>query len=191
MRTIFVPPEFPLNRRMRKAVRRGKLRVVREGGERLSLGGEMKREKRSEPVRIGRRGELLVQSRLLPHGIDSAPMTVDKGVDLIAFRMGSDNKVTESLSIQVKATAKLWDGRCYSWGMPQKSPADIIAFVAVDKIPERIWLFKYADLRKEVRGDWFDLYPESNRALWTVGKCESHLLENIVDELFPPFRARE
>ena len=39
MRTIFVSPEFPLNRRMRKAVRRGKLQVVREGGERLSLGG--------------------------------------------------------------------------------------------------------------------------------------------------------
>ena len=43
MQTIFVSPEFPLNRRMRKAVRRGKLRVVREGGERLSLGGEMSR----------------------------------------------------------------------------------------------------------------------------------------------------
>ena len=41
MQTIFVSPEFPLNRRMRRAVRRGKLRVVREGGERLSLGGGM------------------------------------------------------------------------------------------------------------------------------------------------------
>ena len=39
MKTIFVSPEFPLNRRMRKAVRRGKLQVVREGGEKLSLGG--------------------------------------------------------------------------------------------------------------------------------------------------------
>ena len=39
MTTIHVSPEFPLNRRMRKAVRRGKLRVVRVPGERLSLGG--------------------------------------------------------------------------------------------------------------------------------------------------------
>ena len=39
MQTIFVSPEFPLNRRMRRAVRRGKLQVVREGGERASLGG--------------------------------------------------------------------------------------------------------------------------------------------------------
>ena len=46
MQTIFVSPEFPLNRRMRRAVRRGKLRVVREGGERLSLGGGMAVEAR-------------------------------------------------------------------------------------------------------------------------------------------------
>ena len=39
MTTIHISPEFPLNRRMRKAVRRGKLRVVREGGERSELGG--------------------------------------------------------------------------------------------------------------------------------------------------------
>ena len=41
MRTIYVSPEFPLNRRMRKAVQRGKLQVVRMRGERLSLGGGM------------------------------------------------------------------------------------------------------------------------------------------------------
>ena len=46
MTTIHVPPEFPLNRQMRKAVRRGKLQVVREGGERLSLGGGMAVEAR-------------------------------------------------------------------------------------------------------------------------------------------------
>ena len=31
MRTIYVSPDFPLNRRMRKDIRRGKLQVVREG----------------------------------------------------------------------------------------------------------------------------------------------------------------
>ena len=39
MRTIFVSHDFPLNRRMRKAVQRGKLQVVREGGKRLTMGG--------------------------------------------------------------------------------------------------------------------------------------------------------
>ena len=46
MRTIYVSPEFPLNRRMRKDVRRGKLQVVREGGERSSLGGGIPSGKR-------------------------------------------------------------------------------------------------------------------------------------------------
>ena len=39
MRTIHVSPDFPLNRRMRRLVARGKLQVVRVGGESLSLGG--------------------------------------------------------------------------------------------------------------------------------------------------------
>ena len=39
MQTIHVSPDFPLNRRMRKAVRRGKLQVVREGGEESAGGG--------------------------------------------------------------------------------------------------------------------------------------------------------
>ena len=46
MRTIYVSPEFPLNRRMRKDIRRGKLQVVREGGERSSLGGGIPSGKR-------------------------------------------------------------------------------------------------------------------------------------------------
>ena len=39
MQVIHVSPDFPLNRRMRKAVRRGKLEVVREGGEDGGQGG--------------------------------------------------------------------------------------------------------------------------------------------------------
>ena len=39
MQTIHVSPDFPLNRRMRKAVRRGKLEVVREGEEKSAIGG--------------------------------------------------------------------------------------------------------------------------------------------------------
>ena len=41
MSMIFVSPDFPLNRRMRKAVQRGKLQAFRKGGERSALGGGM------------------------------------------------------------------------------------------------------------------------------------------------------
>jgi hypothetical protein len=43
-------------------------------------------------------GELLVQYELLRHGMDSAPMTTDSGVDLVAY---SPDKKT-SFTIQVK-----------------------------------------------------------------------------------------
>ena len=94
---------------------------------------------------------MLVQSRLLRYGIESSAMTLDYGIDLIALRMGHDNKITSVVSIQVKTTATLFkDGKQegYSWSFPRKSPADLIAFVAVDEIPERIWLFDYAKLRE-------------------------------------------
>ena len=55
MRTIYVSPEFPLNRQMRKDVRRGKLQVVREGGERSSLGGGIPSGKRRELRTTGSR----------------------------------------------------------------------------------------------------------------------------------------
>ena len=45
MQTIYVSPEFPLNRRMRKAVQRGKLKVACEGGENPSMGGGTPLEK--------------------------------------------------------------------------------------------------------------------------------------------------
>ena len=48
---------------------------------------------------IGRLGELLVQYELLRHGIDSAPMTTDTGIDLVAYSPGKKT----SFTIQVKA----------------------------------------------------------------------------------------
>ena len=50
MRTIHVSPDFPLSRRMRRLVARGKLEVARTRGESLSLGGEPGLESRREFV---------------------------------------------------------------------------------------------------------------------------------------------
>ena len=146
-------------------------------------------------LQIGRCGELLVQSRLLRYGIESSAMTVDYGIDLIALRMKRNNKITSTVSIQVKTTATLFkDGKQegYSWPFPRKSPADLIAFVAVDKIPERIWLFDYAELRKlrerrkKAEGSNFDLYTKAVRTPWTTENFKSHLLEELKDKLSPP-----
>ena len=50
-------------------------------------------------AQIGRCGELLVQYRLLKHGIESASMTTDAGIDLVAYAPRS----REAVTIQVKA----------------------------------------------------------------------------------------
>ena len=53
-------------------------------------------------AQIGRAGELLVQYRLLLLGIDSAPMTTDAGIDLVAYAPGHQHAWT----IQVKTNLR-------------------------------------------------------------------------------------
>ena len=146
-------------------------------------------------LQIGRCGELLVQSRLLRHGIESSCMTLDYGIDLIALPMKRDNKITSvfrdgAKMIQVKTTAKPYERgkqKYYWWWFPQQSPADLIAFVVVDKTPERIWLFDYAELRKQIHGNYFPLHTdESSEKHWTMENFKSHLLDDLEDKLSPP-----
>ncbi len=51
---------------------------------------------------IGRLGELLVQYKLLCKGIDSAPMTTDAGIDLLAYWPD----LQRSFTIQVKSKSR-------------------------------------------------------------------------------------
>src|SRR3954467_1894936 len=50
-------------------------------------------------LQIGRMGEMLVQYKLLQHGIDSAAMTTDVGVDLVVYAP----TCSRSFTMQVKA----------------------------------------------------------------------------------------
>jgi len=92
-------------------------------------------------AQIGRCGELLVQYRLLKHGIESASMTTDAGIDLVAYSPRSGQAVT----IQVKANLqpKPAGGRgkkLLSWDLRETSPAQMVALV--DLSTERVWLFR-------------------------------------------------
>ncbi len=53
-------------------------------------------------MQIGKAGELLVQYKLLLCGIESAPLTTDAGVDLVAFSTRRQDAVT----IQIKSNFK-------------------------------------------------------------------------------------
>ncbi|MGE4545392.1 MAG: hypothetical protein AB7D06_14920 [Pedobacter sp.] len=93
---------------------------------------------------IGRAGELLVQYELLKFGIESAPLTTDSGIDLVAFA-ANHNK---ALTIQVKANEKLKPGGgqgplALDWWLRVNSPAELVALV--DLSENRIWLFSHEE----------------------------------------------
>ncbi|MDE8347718.1 MAG: hypothetical protein POH28_16320 [Acidocella sp.] len=87
---------------------------------------------------IGKLGELLVQYRLLSFGIESAPMTTDSGIDLVAYSSSREKVFT----IQVKTNLKPKPGggkgkAALDWRVPQESPAQLFALVDLSK--DRIW----------------------------------------------------
>jgi hypothetical protein len=96
-------------------------------------------------AQIGKAGELLVQQKLLLHGIESAPLTTDSGIDLVAFSC----KQSAAITIQVKAnlTAKPGGGKGklhLGWWAPDDSPARLFAFVDLES--SRVWLIKKTEL---------------------------------------------
>jgi len=93
----------------------------------------------------GRLGELLVQYELLRHGIESAPMTTDTGVDLVAY----SNIRGRAFTIQVKANLapKPAGGKgppAVDWWVSEDCPAEIYAFADVST--RRVWLFTKQEL---------------------------------------------
>jgi hypothetical protein len=84
-------------------------------------------------AQIGRSGELLVQYRLLKHGIESALMTTDSGIDLVAYAPLDKKAVT----IQVKSNqqAKAVGGKgqkALNWFHLEISPAEMVALVDLE-----------------------------------------------------------
>ena len=92
---------------------------------------------------IGKCGELLVQYRLLTWGINTSSLTVDVGVDLVAF----DDAGQKIVKIQVKTTQIKKDS-WVEWSVEKNTSADYIACVDITR--ERFWLIKKEDFEKAV-----------------------------------------
>lgn len=142
-------------------------------------------------AQIGRSGELLVQYRLLRQGIDSAPLTVDTGIDLVAYAPGRRDAVT----LQVKANAKPKPGGgkgplALDWWIPVNSPAQLVA--CVDLQSENVWIFRHEELATIVRqqsGDRYHLYfytgPSASRSRASRSSdFACYRLDARIDELF-------
>lgn len=96
-------------------------------------------------AQIGRCGELLVQYCLLSHGIESAAMTTDAGIDLVAYSPAHERATT----IQVKSNlrAKPSGGRgplALDWTLAEGNPAELIALVDLSR--DKVWLFRRGEL---------------------------------------------
>jgi len=94
---------------------------------------------------IGKCGELLVQYHLLQNGIESAPMTTDSGIDLVAY----STKANKALTIQVKTNQKPKPGGgkgrlAIDWWVPKNSDAELFAFVELKQ--EQIWIVKNEEM---------------------------------------------
>lgn len=94
---------------------------------------------------IGKCGELLVQYQLLQNSVESAPMTTDSGIDLVAYSI----KGNKALTIQVKTNQKPKPGGgkgrlSIDWWVPQKSVAQLFAFVELEK--QQVWIIKNTEM---------------------------------------------
>ena len=96
-------------------------------------------------AQIGRAGELLVQQQLLLHGIESAPLTTDTGVDLVAFSPGKRDAITIQVKANLKPKPAGGTGKpALDWWVPDYSPADLLAFVDLES--NRVWLVKNEEM---------------------------------------------
>lgn len=114
---------------------------------------------------IGAAGELLVQYRLLKHGIDSARLTTDSGIDLVMYLPGDQVAAT----IQVKAVQKPGPAGgkgkpALGWRFPHNCPAQWLAFV--DLSTDSVWLLTIDRARELAQQH----HPNDGRLLyWYVG----------------------
>lgn len=96
-------------------------------------------------TQIGRCGELLVQYLLLRQGIESAPMSTDSGVDLVAYAP----KMPGPMTIQVKSNLqpKPAGGKGKSildWWIKDEMRSQLVALV--DLSEQRLWMFKSEEI---------------------------------------------
>ncbi len=143
---------------------------------------------------IGKCGELLVQYQLLQNGIESAPMTTDSGIDLVAYSI----KGNKALTIQVKTNQKPKAGGgkgslALDWWVPQKSVAQLFAFVDMDS--QRIWVVKNKEMESLAQQKpvgryhfFMVLNPEAkdrkDKMKFRIFEFEKYKLENRLHSIF-------
>ena len=145
-------------------------------------------------AQIGKAGELLVQQKFLLHGIESAPLTTDSGIDLVAYSSRKQDAITIQVKTNLKAKPGGGKGKlAIDWWASQNTPADLFAFVDLER--SRVWLIKTEELatlaqqQPEGRYHFFmtvdpTAKPRKDGKLFYDYEFEKYLLENRIHELF-------
>ena len=93
---------------------------------------------------IGKAGELLVQYKLIKYGIDSATMTTDAGIDLVAYSPRNNRAYTIQVKTKEKPTPGGGKGKlALAWDLKESSPADLVA--VTDLSSNSVWLFNHSE----------------------------------------------
>lgn len=96
---------------------------------------------------IGAAGELLVQYKLLKHGVDSAAMTTDSGIDLVAYSPKSNRSFTIQVKTKEKPSPAGGKGKLsLGWDLRDNSPAELVA--VTDLSTDSVWLFTHTEYEK-------------------------------------------
>jgi len=154
----------------------------------------MARPPKLNTQQIGKLGELLVQYRLLSFGIESAHLTTDSGIDLVAY--SPNRKAAFTIQIKTNFQPKPGGGKgkaALDWWVPQGSPAELYAFV--DASENRVWLFDRSELEQYAQqqsNGRFHLYMYTDLSVnrrktsgaSLVNEFEEFTLENRIRSLF-------
>jgi len=99
------------------------------------------------PVEVGRAGELLVQYRLMKGGISSGQLTIDCGVDVVAYHRQAQRPIT----IQVKTSRPQcrYERTKLNWCVRRECPAHYVALVDLEG--DRVWLMDYASFMQRAQ----------------------------------------
>ncbi|MGJ8671174.1 MAG: hypothetical protein ACSHXK_16945 [Oceanococcus sp.] len=142
---------------------------------------------------IGAAGELLVQYKLLKFGIDSAAMTTDSGIDLVAY----SPKTNRAYTIQVKTKERPLQGGgsgklSLAWSLRDSSPAELVALA--DLSSDSVWMFTHAEFEKYAQQHsekgmlklymYVDESVNTKKEMAKVSQFESFRLESRVVTFF-------
>lgn len=143
---------------------------------------------------IGKLGELLVQYRLLSIGVESAHLTTDSGIDLVAYSHSRKEAITIQVKTNLKPKPSGGKGKlALDWWVPDNSPAELFALVDVSE--NRIWVFTRDEMKAKAQQQpegrlhfYIHIEQKVNRRkdapAASLQDFEGFLLENRIGTLF-------